>query len=628
MLEKIRCPEDLKSLNLDALSQIAQELRGRIIEQVAQYGGHLSSNLGVVELTLALHYVFQTPQDVLVWDVGHQTYAHKLLTGRQDQFYRLRQDDGLCGFPLRSESIYDTVNTGHASTSLSQALGLRAARDIQGENHKIVAIMGDGAISGGLALEALNNSALLKKDLILVLNDNEHAISPNVGALAKQLGKLRSSSRYRGFKQWIKNLLAHFPSIGPRMIRWIDRFKFGLKAWLLPNVLFESFGFSYLGPIDGHNLQSLISVLRQAKSFSTPVLVHVLTRKGRGYPPAEKDPTLFHSSPPFDIASGNPRRDLHCTFTDVVRETLADLGEQNPKIVCITAAMADGTGLATFAGRFPRRFFDVGIAESHALSFAAGLALGGLRPVVAIYSTFLQRGFDQILHDICLQDLPVLILIDRAGVVPGDGSTHQGIFDLSFLRIMPGLSILAPASGEELRNMIFSALGQTGPVAIRYPKSSIPEAYLPTGEFHSMPWGKGRKVMEGKDIAFLALGGMVPLVRQAAMELRKDGRDPAIYDMRFVSPLDRELILSAYHQYSLLYIAEENTRQGGLGSAVLELINHEGYPADKIRLLAIADLPGIGSRDHLLQRSGLSPSQIASQAREALRELEVSGRIR
>lgn len=628
MLEKIRSPQDLKSLGLDALSRIAQELRGRIIEQVAQYGGHLSSNLGVVELTLALHYVFQTPQDVLVWDVGHQTYAHKLLTGRQDQFHRLRQDDGLCGFPLRSESIYDTVNTGHASTSLSQALGLRTARDIHGEDHKIVAIMGDGAISGGLALEALNNSALLKKDLILVLNDNEHAISPNVGALAKQLGKLRSSSRYRGFKQWIKKLLAHFPYVGPRMIRWIDRFKFGLKAWLLPNVLFESFGFSYLGPVDGHDLKSLISVLKQAKGFSTPVLVHVLTQKGHGYPPAETDPTLFHSSPPFDIASGIPRRDLHCTFTDVVRETLVDLGEQNPKIVCITAAMADGTGLATFASRFPRRFFDVGIAESHALSFAAGLALGGLRPVVAIYSTFLQRGFDQILHDICLQNLPVLILVDRAGVVPGDGSTHQGIFDLSFLRIMPGLSILAPAGGEELRNMIFTALGQTGPVAIRYPKSTIPEAYLPTGEFHSIPWGKGRKVMEGKGIAFLALGGMVPLVRQAAMELRKDGRDPAVYDLRFLSPLDRELILSAYHQYSLLFIAEENTCQGGLGSAVLELINHEGYPADKIRLLAISDLPGIGSREHLLQRSGLSPSHIASQAREALRELEVSGRIR
>lgn len=628
MLEKIRSPEDLKSLGLDALSLIAQELRGRIIEQVAQYGGHLSSNLGVVELTLALHYVFQTPQDVLVWDVGHQTYAHKLLTGRQDQFCRLRQDDGLCGFPLRSESIYDAVNTGHASTSLSQALGLRAARDIHGEDHKIVAIMGDGAITGGLALEALNNSALLKKDLILVLNDNEHAISPNVGALAKQLGKLRSSSRYRGFKQWIKKLLARFPYVGQRMIRWIDRFKFGLKAWLLPNVLFESFGFSYLGPIDGHDLKSLISVLQQAKGFSTPVLVHVLTQKGRGYPPAETDPTLFHSSPPFDIASGIPRRDLHSTFTDVVRGTLAELGEQNPKIVCITAAMADGTGLTTFASRFPRRFFDVGIAESHALSFAAGLALGGLRPVVAIYSTFLQRGFDQILHDICLQNLPVLILVDRAGVVPGDGSTHQGIFDLSFLRIMPGLSILAPASGEELRNMIFAALQQTGPVAIRYPKSTIPEAYLPTGEFHSIPWGKGRKVTEGKGIAFLALGGMVPLVRQAAMELRKDGRDPAIYDLRFLSPLDRELILSAYHQYSLLFVAEENTCQGGLGSAVLELINHEGYPADKIRLLAISDLPGIGSREHLLQRSGLSPSHIANQAREALRELEVSGRIR
>ncbi|MEI6530016.1 MAG: 1-deoxy-D-xylulose-5-phosphate synthase [bacterium] len=628
MLEKIRSPEDLKSLGLDALSLIAGELRGRIIEQVAQYGGHLSSNLGVVELTLALHYVFQTPQDVLVWDVGHQTYAHKLLTGRQDQFCRLRQDDGLCGFPLRSESIYDAVNTGHASTSLSQALGLRAARDIHGEDHKIVAIMGDGAISGGLALEALNNSALLKKDLILVLNDNEHAISPNVGALAKQLSKLRSSSRYRGFKQWMKKLLVRFPYVGQRMIRWIDRFKFGLKAWLLPNVLFESFGFSYLGPIDGHDLKSLISVLQQAKGFSTPVLVHVLTQKGRGYPPAETDPTLFHSAPPFDITSGIPRRDLHSTFTDVVRGTLAELGEQNPKIVCITAAMADGTGLATFASRFPRRFFDVGIAESHALSFAAGLALGGLRPVVAIYSTFLQRGFDQILHDICLQNLPVLILVDRAGVVPGDGSTHQGIFDLSFLRIMPGLSILAPASGEELRNMIFTALGQTGPVAIRYPKSTIPEAYLPTGEFHSIPWGKGRKVMEGKGIAFLALGGMVPLVRQAAMELRKDGRDPAIYDLRFLCPLDRELILSTYHQYSLLFIAEENTCRGGLGSAVLELINHEGYPADKIRLLAISDLPGIGSREHLLQRSGLSPSQIASQAREALRELEVSGRIR
>lgn len=599
------------------LEKLAAEIRTRIIEQVSISGGHLASNLGVVELTLALHRVFDTPADLLVWDVGHQTYAHKLITGRQEAFCRLRQEDGLCGFPAREESPYDVTNTGHASTSLSQALGLRAARDLAGENHKIVVIMGDGALSGGLAMEALNNTGQLQKDLILVLNDNEHSISRNVGVLARQLEDLRSSLGYRRTKNAVKSFLERSPKVGSSLVRFIDRLKLGVKAFILPNMLFESFGFFYIGPIDGHDQESLEKALYKAKQLSSPVLVHVLTTKGKGFAPAEKNPTFFHSAPSFHLTTGEPIRQELPTYTEVVRSTLLEVGERIPETVCITAAMADGTGLDGFARIYPDRFFDVGIAEEHALSFAAGLALGGRRPVVAIYSTFLQRAFDQLLHDISLQRLPVLFLLDRAGVVPGDGPTHQGIYDLSFLRCIPGLEILAPADGRELRAMIFAALARPGPVAIRYPKCAIPEGILPEGQA-AMPWGRGSLLREGRDLAFLALGATVESCLLASSILVETGIEAAVYNFRFLAPLDLPLLRVASRTHPLLITVEENVLAGGFGSALLEELQSWDRPQPALVRLGIEEVPGVGSRAELLHRAGLDPEGIARKAREVL----------
>ncbi|MEI6509637.1 MAG: 1-deoxy-D-xylulose-5-phosphate synthase [bacterium] len=627
LLESISQPADLRRLSMGELKQLAAEIRTRIIEQVSTSGGHLASNLGVVELTLALHRVFDTPADLLVWDVGHQTYAHKLITGRQEAFCRLRQEDGLCGFPSREESPYDVTNTGHASTSLSQALGLRAARDLAGENRKVVVVMGDGALSGGMAMEALNNTGQLQKDLIMVLNDNEHSISRNVGVLARQLEDLRSSLGYRRAKNAVKSFLERSPMVGSSLVRFIDRLKLGLKAFILPNMLFESFGFFYIGPIDGHDQETLEKALNKAKRFSSPVLVHVLTIKGKGFAPAEKNPTFFHSAPPFQLASGEPSRQELPTYTDVVRTTMLEVGEQIPETVCITAAMADGTGLDAFARTYPDRFFDVGIAEEHALSFAAGLALGGRRPVVAIYSTFLQRAFDQLLHDISLQRLPVLFLLDRAGVVPGDGPTHQGIYDLSFLHCIPGLEILAPADGRELRAMIFAALARPGPVAIRYPKSAVPEGVLPEQAAASckeagyleeaMSWGRGSLLREGRDLAFLALGATVESCRFASSILAETGIEAAVYNMRFLTPLDIPLLHAASLAYPLLITVEENVPAGGFGSAVWEELQSWNRSHATLVRLGIEEVPGVGSRSELLHRAGLDPEGIAGRAREA-----------
>lgn len=610
-LQRINSPADLKQLNISQLQVLAEEIREKIISQVAAGGGHLSSNLGTVELTLALHYVFEAPEDLILWDVGHQTYTHKLITGRRDRFHFLRQNGGLSGFPSREESAFDVSNVGHASTALSQALGLRAARDIKGRNHKIIAVMGDGALTGGLAMEALNNAGQLQKDLILILNDNEHSIARNVGALARNLAKLRSSRRYRGAKQLAKAFLHRFPRFGRWVIHLVDRFKFIIKAFFLPSMLFESFGFSYLGPIDGHDLKNLIEVMTQAKNFETPVLLHVITKKGKGYPPAEQNPVKYHSAGPFDIKSGEMLQPELTTFTDVTRTTLVDLGRNRSDLVCITAAMADGTGLDEFARLYPERFFDVGIAEEHALSFASGLSLGGMRPVVAIYSTFFQRSFDQMLEDICLQNLPILVLLDRAGLVPGDGPTHQGIYDLSFLRLMPNLSILAPSCGQDLKDMIYTSLEHNGPVAIRYPKGEIPEGRLPTASYSKISWGRGKLVRDGDDLAFLALGSTVDNARQASLILDCKHVNAAVFDLQFLTPLDRELILDAYHRFPHLVVLEENVIWGGLGSAILEFLNQERLSSQKIHHLGISRTPGVGSRLFLLQEAGLTAEQLA-----------------
>ncbi|MGB9552859.1 MAG: 1-deoxy-D-xylulose-5-phosphate synthase [bacterium] len=623
ILSQIQSPEDLKKLNLAQLELLAEEIRGKIIEQVSRSGGHLSSNLGVVELTLALHYVFQAPQDCILWDVSHQSYTHKLITGRKEEFQKLREANGLSGYTSREESIFDVSSMGHSSVALSQALGMRAARDLIGKNHKIVAVMGDGSLTGGVAFEALNNAGLLKKDLILILNDNEHSISPNVGAMAKYLARLRASRHYQSLKKTTTVFLKKFPKFGSWALRNIEKLKVVLKAALLPSLLFESFGFSYLGPIDGHDLKVLIEVLSQAKNFSTPVVVHVVTTKGKGYPPAEKDPIFFHSAPPFDVESGRAQGHAQKkTFTDVVSETLADLGTKRKDFVCITAAMADGTGLKKFAHLFPERFFDVGIAEQHALSFAAGLSLGGLKPVVAIYSTFLQRGFDQLIHDICLQKLPVLLLIDRAGVVPGDGPTHQGVFDLSFLRIMPHLSILTPSSGQELKDMIYTALNCPEPVAIRYPKATLPDPDFSFPDYSFIPWGKGECIEEGEDVAILVWGPLLREAEKAATVLQADGLKVGLYNLRFLNPLDGELILKAYRESQLLVTLEENLIHGGAGSAVLEFLSQNGLQAGKVILKGLRSVPKIGNRDQLLKEAGLDFQSIASQIKSKLEKMK------
>ncbi|MCR4428928.1 MAG: 1-deoxy-D-xylulose-5-phosphate synthase [Caldiserica bacterium] len=622
LLFQIRSPEDLKGLNISQLEELAREIRERIIRQVSSSGGHLSSNLGVVELTLALHYVFQAPQDLILWDVSHQSYAHKLITGRASQFDKLREADGLSGFTSREESVYDVSSMGHSSVALSQALGLRAARDIKGQNHKIIAVMGDGSFTGGVAFEGLNNAGQLKKDLIVILNDNEHSISKNVGAMAKHLAKLRASRKYQRIKLLTKKFFRRFPRFGTWAIRNIERLKVIIKAVLLPSLLFESLGFSYLGPIDGHDLKALIEVLRQAKNLSTPVVVHVATVKGKGYPPAEKDPVFFHSAPPFEVETGKPKNPSQRSFTDVVSGTLSLLGFQNKDFACITAAMADGTGLKEFGRLFPERFFDVGIAEQHAISFAAGLALGGLRPVVALYSTFLQRGFDQLIHDVCLQDLPVIFLIDRAGVVPGDGPTHQGVFDLSFLRVIPNLSILTPSSGEELKDMIFTAFLHSSPVAIRYPKASIPEGNLPLSGFSEIPWGRGVCIKEGKDASILVWGPILQEARSASDILEKEGLSVGIYNLRFLKPLDEALVLKAYKESRLLFTLEENLIFGGAGSSILEFLSQRGLDTGKVILKGLRGVPRIGTREQLLSRAGLDSKSLASEIKEMLEKIK------
>lgn len=618
----ITSPQDLKKLSVPQLESLAKEIREKIIRQVSLSGGHLSSNLGVVELTLAIHYVFQAPQDLILWDVSHQSYTHKLITGRILEFEKLREADGLSGYTSREESIYDVSSMGHSSVALSQALGLRAARDIRGQNHKIIAVMGDGSFTGGVAFEGMNNAGQLKKDLIVILNDNEHSISKNVGAMAKHLAKLRASRRYQRIKILTKKFFQKFPRFGAWAIQNLERLKIVVKAVLLPSLLFESLGFSYLGPIDGHDLKALVEVLRQAKNLSTPVVVHVATVKGKGYPPAEKDPVFFHSAPPFDLETGRPKAPPRKSFTDVVSSTLSLLGYQKRDFACITAAMADGTGLKDFGKLFPERFFDVGIAEQHAISFAAGLALGGLRPVVALYSTFLQRGFDQLIHDVCLQDLPVIFLIDRAGVVPGDGPTHQGVFDLSYLRMIPNLSVLTPSSGEELKDMIFTAFFHSSPVAIRYPKASIPEGHLPLTPFSEIPWGKGICFKEGKDASILAWGPILEEAKLASEILEKEGFSIGVYNLRFLKPLDEALIQKAYKESRLLITLEENIISGGAGSAVLEFLSQRGLDLGKVFLKGLRGVPRIGTREQLLSRAGLDSQSLALEIKEMLEKIK------
>lgn len=587
ILEQIKGPEDLKKLTSEELSQLAEEIRAFLIEKISHTGGHLASNLGVVELTIALFRTFDLPEDKIIWDVGHQSYTHKILSGRRMEFDELRQYGGLSGFPKRKESPYDSFDTGHSSTSISAGLGIAQGRDILGEDYKVVSVIGDGALTGGMAYEALNNAARMKKNFIIILNDNKMSISENVGGMSRYLGGLRTGAGYNDLKKNVADTLERIPVVGGRMIDKIKRTKNSIKQLFIPEMLFENMGITYLGPVDGHNIPALCKVLKEAQKLDHAVLVHVLTKKGKGYEPAEKNPAHFHGVSPFDIKTGKPLAEKkYPTYTDVFSKKLCQLGETHPELVAVTAAMPDGTGVAAFGKKFPDRFFDVGIAEAHAVTSAAGMAAAGLRPVVAVYSSFLQRGYDQILHDVCIQNLPVLFAVDRAGLVGSDGETHQGIFDYSYLTSIPNMSVAAPKNLWELRAMLDFAMDYKAPFAIRYPRGT---AYRGLKEFmQPIAYGKGEIIYEEENIALLAVGSMVSTGEHVREKLKEEGVSCTLANARFVKPFDKELVDRLAKNHRLIVTMEENVLQGGFGLPVTAYI-HEHYPQVKVMNIALPD---------------------------------------
>lgn len=571
VLEKIQKENDIKRLGKEELPILAEEIREFLIRKISVSGGHLASNLGVVELTMALHLVFDLPKDKIVWDVGHQSYTHKILTGRQAGFDTLRKYGGMSGFPKRKESECDCFDTGHSSTSISAGLGYALARQIKGEDYKVVSVIGDGALTGGMAYEALNNASRIRSNFIIVLNDNNMSISENVGGMSKYLNYLRTTKSYQEIKTGIANSLNRIPVCGEAVVNRIRKTKSGIKQLLLPDMLFENMGIMYLGPIDGHDILGMAKAFREAAKYQGPVLVHALTKKGKGYLPAERHPARFHGTDAFDVETGLPaKKRLKANYTDVFSTVMCKLGARNEKITAVTAAMLDGTGLKRFHNKFPDRFFDVGIAEEHMVTFAAGLAAAGLRPVVAVYSSFLQRAYDQILHDVCIQNLPVIFAIDRAGLVGSDGETHQGIFDISYLSCIPNMTILAPKNKWELSDMMKFAADFPSPVAIRYPRG---EAYDGLEEFR-MPiaYGKGEVLHEGSEIALVALGSMVKTAEQVREALCREGHSCALVNARFAKPFDEELIRKLAESHKLLVTLEENVIHGGFGEHVTEFL--------------------------------------------------------
>ncbi|HOJ83382.1 MAG: 1-deoxy-D-xylulose-5-phosphate synthase [Dethiobacteria bacterium] len=612
---RLKLPEDLKNLKIAELEELAAEIRNYMIRTVADTGGHLAPNLGVVELALALHSTFQSPRDRIIWDVGHQSYPHKLLTGRWDRFPTLRRYRGLSGFPKPAESEHDPFGTGHSSTSISAALGLALARDFYGGNYKVIAVIGDGAFTGGMAYEALNHAGHVKTDLIVILNDNKMSISSNVGAMSDYLGRIRSDPKYSRLKAEFEQMLNRVPLVGKKMVESAERLRGGLKYLITPGMIFEELGLTYFGPVDGHNIAALKRTLRQAARMKGPVLVHVLTEKGKGYHYAEAAPERFHGIGPFDLDNGLPRsKKKSLTYTEVFGNTMLKLAAENPKIVALTAAMAGGTGLSRFAELYPQRFYDVGIAEQHAAGLAAALAAGGLKPVFAVYSTFLQRAYDQMIHDVCLQKLPVVFAIDRAGIVGEDGETHQGIFDLCYLRSIPGMAVMAPRNEDELQHMLYTALhGAPGPSALRYPRDKGEGVALK--EPHLLPWGQGELLREGKDLLVAAAGTVANAALAAAERLfNEEGIDAAVINARFVKPLDEKLILEWAARCGRLLTVEENTLVGGFGSAVLELLSKRGLVLP-VRRLGIDDrFVEQGPRSLVLSLYGLDAEGIFREA--------------
>jgi len=623
LLERIHHPEDIKRLDLEELAGLCGEIREEIISTVSRTGGHLASNLGVVELTVILHYIFDLPQDKLVWDVGHQSYCHKLLTGRQELFHTLRQYQGLSGFPKRDESPFDTFDSGHSGTSISAALGMAEAKRKKGERGRVIAIIGDGSMTAGLAFEGLNQVGHIDEDLIVILNDNEMSISTNVGALSSYLNRLMTGQFVNRFRDEMKAFLETIPSVGKSVLRFAKQAEESLKGLLMPGLLFEELGLKYIGPIDGHRLDYLIETFQNIKKLKGPILVHVITKKGKGYGLAEKDPSRFHSVTPFYIDTGEPKQSKAQNppaYTQVFGETLCRLAKEDRRIVAITAAMQSGTGLEEFSRKFPDRFYDIGIAEQHAVTFAAGLALEGLKPVVAIYSTFLQRAYDQVLQDVCLQNLPVVFALDRGGIVGEDGPTHHGLFDFSYLRHIPNLSIMVPRDENEFQHMIKTALDCSGPVAFRYPRSRG-VGVRREEELKSLEIGRGEILREGNDALIIAIGSTVYPSLHAADRLEEIGIHVAVINGRFLKPLDGDLLCEWAKRIGMVVTVEENVLQGGFGSAVLELFQERGLSSVQVKRLGIPDLfVEHGPQSLLREKYGIDEKGIFKELKEMIEQ--------
>lgn len=618
LLEKIKQPNDIKQISIEQLPKLAEEIRQFLLEHLSKTGGHLASNLGAVELTMALHYVFQLPEDKIIWDVGHQSYTHKILTGRKDGFDQLRMLGGMSGFPKRSESTCDAFDTGHSSTSISAGVGYVCARDLQEQDYHVISVIGDGALTGGMAYEALNNASSLKKNFIIILNDNEMSISENVGGISSYLSNMRTAESYHGLKTGVKNGLNKIPGIGPAAVKRIHKTKDSIKRLVIPGMFFEDMGLTYLGPINGHDCSRMIQVFQEAKKVQGPVLIHVKTEKGRGYEPAMRHPARFHGTSAFDLEHGLPLSSSgKANYTDIFSTVMRKFGDREEKVVAVTAAMPDGTGLKRFRNMFPDRFFDVGIAEEHAVTFAAGLALGGMIPVVAVYSSFLQRAVDQIIEDVCLQNLHVIFAVDRAGLVGSDGETHQGCFDLTYLSMIPNMTLMAPKNKWELSDMMKFAVQYQGPIAIRYPRG---EAYDGLEEYRE-PICKGRSevLFEGTDVALLAVGSMVKTGVQVREMLLEDGENPTLVNARFVKPLDEKLLSQLAEHHRIFVTMEENVATGGFGSQVADYMRRT-HPEVLVITIALPDsFIEHGNPEKLKEKAGIDRISVYKKIKEAKR---------
>ncbi len=616
MLELINEPNDIKDIKEDRLYRLASEIRRFMIESVSKTGGHLASNLGVVELTIALHRVYDLPKDKIIWDVGHQSYTHKILTGRKDEFADLRKEGGISGFPRRDESPCDSFDTGHSSNSISAGVGYVKARELSENDYSVVSVIGDGALTGGMAYEALNNAAMLKSNFVIVLNDNEMSISKSIGGMADYLSEIRTSNHYNELKDDVSSALKNIPGIGDKLVDRIKKTKNSLKQLFIPGMLFENMGITYLGPIDGHNIRQLIKNLRDAKRVPGPVIVHVITEKGRGYKPAFNNPAKFHGISPFDIKTGEAIKKHETTYADVFSEKLCELASENKKIVAVTASMKDGTGLGKFDMKFPDRTFDVGIAEGHAVTFTASLALGGMIPVTAIYSAFLQRGFDQLLTDVCMQNVHAVFAVDRAGMVGEDGKSHQGLFDLSYLSMLPNMTVMAPKNANELGQMLEFAINADGPVAIRYPRGS---AFTGLSDFNQkIELGRAEVIQKGKDAAILAIGAAVETALETAKKLENKGIHATIVNMRFVKPIDEQLLIELAREHRLFVTIEENVKNGGFGEKVLEAASRNNLDT-RVYIAAVDDVfVSHGTAAQQRKNVGIDAESVAAEILELL----------